>query len=81
MYDAIEKPGEISSYEYIRTEKLENGDVVHFYKKASSPIEKPVEKVKEVIATGIESNPIISMMIGMGSLATGAFAIFKKKKK
>lgn len=78
---AIEKPGEIPLYEYTRTEKLENGDIVHFYKKASSPIEKPVEKVKEAIATGIESNPIISMMIGMGSLATGAFAIFKKKKK
>lgn len=78
---AIEKPGEISSYEYVRTEKLENGDIVHFYKKAASPVEKPVEKIKEAIATGVESNPIVSMMIGMGSLATGAFAIFKKKKK
>ena len=80
MYDAIEKPGEIPSYEYIRTEKLENGDVVHFYKKVSSPIEKPVEKVKEAIATGIESNPIVSIMATAGTLSAGLFTFLKKKK-
>ena len=39
-----------SSYEYVRTEKLENGDIVHFYKKVASPVEKPVEKIKEAIS-------------------------------
>lgn len=78
---AIEKPGEISSYEYVRTEKLENGDIVHFYKKATSPVEKPVEKVKEIISTGIEANPIASIMVTAGTLSAGLFAFFKKKKK
>lgn len=78
---AIEKPGEITSYEYVRTEKLENGDIVHFYKKAASPVEKPVEKVKEIISTGIEANPIVSIMATAGTLSAGLFAFFKKKKK
>lgn len=77
---AIEKPGEISSYEYVRTEKLENGDIVHFYKKAASPVEKPVEKIKEAIATGVESNPIVSIMATASTLSAGLFAFFKKKK-
>lgn len=77
---AIEKPGEITSYEYVRTEKLENGDVVHFYKKAVSPVEKPVEKIKEAIATGVEANPIVSIMATAGTLSAGLFAFFKKKK-
>ena len=78
---AIEKPGEITSYEYVRTEKLENGDVVHMFKKVSSPIEKPVEKVKEIISTGIEANPVVSIMATMGTLSAGLFAFFKKKKQ
>lgn len=65
----------------MRTEKLENGDIVHFYKKAASPVEKPVEKVKEIISTGIEANPIVSIMATAGTLSAGLFAFFKKKKK
>ncbi len=67
---AVTKPGEISGYEYVKTETAQNGDVKHVFK---------VKKVE--IATGITSNFVMSAMTAIAALATGSFVVLKKKKK
>ena len=66
---AVTKPGEISGYEYVKTETLKNGDVKHVFK------EKKVE-----IATGIANNFMLSAATAIAALATGLFVVRKKKK-
>lgn len=67
---AVTKPGEISGYEYVKTETSKNGDVKHVFK---------VKKVE--ITTGITSNFVMSAMTAIAALATGSFVVLKKKKK
>ena len=70
--DGIHDHGNITSYEYVRTETKENGDLVHIYKK--------VEQKKNGVPTGVHNNGLISLFMILFS-SIGLATINKLKKR
>ena len=70
--DGTHDHGNIGSYEYVRTETKENGDLVHVFKE--------VEQKKNDVPTGVHHNSLISLFMILFS-SVGLVIINKFKKR
>lgn len=71
--DGTHDHGNINSYEYVRTETKENGDLVHIFKK--------IEQKKSDVPTGVHNNSLIGLfMILFSSVGLVIANKFKKRE-
>ena len=76
--DGTHDHGNINSYEYVRTETKDNGDLVHVFKKVG---QKSIEQKKNDVPTGVHNNGLISLfMILFSSIGLVIVNKFKKRE-
>ena len=77
--DGIKEKKDFKDYTFEKTETLDNGDVIHYYKAKKADIKK--EPIKTGASAGSLIVPVIGLSSGIGVLGIASYLVKRKRNK